>query len=94
MLRTTAAVLVALVAHARAPAAEPARAAVDFERHVVGLLGKSGCSAGACHGSFQGKGGLRLSLFGAEPENDYRALTRGGARGASTRPNRTGVSCC
>src|SRR5437870_1351112 len=68
----------ALLALAFAPA--PARAAepVDFERHVVGLLGKFGCSAGACHGSFQGKGGLRLSLFGSEPAKDYLALTRGG----------------
>lgn len=78
MFRTTAALLAVLIAHARAPAAEPARGAVDFERHVVGLLGKSGCSAGTCHGSFQGKGGLRLSLFGTDPENDYLALTRGG----------------
>src|SRR5437899_3298532 len=49
---------------------------VDFERHVAGLLGKLGCSAGACHGSFQGKGGFRLSLFGHNPERDYTALTR------------------
>jgi hypothetical protein len=34
-----------------------------------------GCNAGSCHGSFQGKGGFRLSLFGYEPERDY-ALTR------------------
>src|SRR3954451_1261738 len=49
---------------------------VDFERHVVSLLGKHGCSAGACHGSFQGRGGLRLSLFGHEPAQDFHALTR------------------
>src|SRR5207253_11381327 len=29
-----------------------------------------------CHGSFQGRGGFRLSLFGYEPEKDYAALTR------------------
>jgi hypothetical protein len=51
---------------------------VDFERHVAPLLGRSGCSTGACHGSFQGKGGLRLALFGAAPEKDYLALTRDG----------------
>src|SRR2546423_15660761 len=50
---------------------------VDFERHVAALLGKHGCSAGACHGSFQGKGGLRLSLFGHDPALDFEALTRG-----------------
>lgn len=52
--------------------------AVQFERHVAALLGKAGCSAGSCHGSFQGKGGLRLSLFGYSPELDHRALTRDG----------------
>src|SRR5262249_23924831 len=31
---------------------------------------------GSCHGSFQGKGGFRLSLFGYEPEKDFLALTR------------------
>ncbi len=50
--------------------------AVDFERHVMGLFGRMGCNAGSCHGSFQGKGGFRLSLFGYEPERDYYALTR------------------
>src|SRR5947209_1772017 len=49
---------------------------IDFERHVMGLLGKMGCNAGSCHGSFQGKGGFRLSLFGYDPDMDYAALTR------------------
>src|SRR5204862_3290241 len=51
---------------------------VDFERHVMGLFGRTGCNAGSCHGSFQGKGGLRLSLFGYDLEKDYYALTREG----------------
>jgi hypothetical protein len=51
---------------------------VNFERHVASLLGKLGCSAGTCHGSFQGKGGLALSLFGYAPEKDYQALVRDG----------------
>jgi hypothetical protein len=49
---------------------------VDFERHIMGLFGRMGCNSGSCHGSFQGKGGFRLSLFGYEPEKDYRALAR------------------
>ncbi len=49
---------------------------VDFERHVMGLFGRLGCNSGSCHGSFQGKGGFRLSLFGYDPEKDYAALTR------------------
>src|SRR6476619_383774 len=48
----------------------------DFERHVMGLFSKAGCNNGSCHGSFQGKGGFRLSLFGYDPAKDYAALTR------------------
>ncbi len=50
--------------------------AVDFERHVMGLFGKAGCNNGSCHGSFQGKNGFRLSLFGFDPDKDFAALTR------------------
>jgi hypothetical protein len=49
---------------------------VDFERHVMGVFGRMGCNSGSCHGSFQGKGGFRLSLFGYDPAKDYDALTR------------------
>src|SRR5262245_14212928 len=49
---------------------------VNFERHVASLLGKMGCNAGACHGSFQGKGGFRLRLFRNSPQQDYDAITR------------------
>src|SRR5579885_3474398 len=49
---------------------------VDFERHIMGVFGRSGCNSGSCHGSFQGKGGFRLSLFGYDPDKDYFALTR------------------
>ena len=60
------------------PRSEPAviPGKVDFERHLMGLFGKMGCNGGSCHGSFQGKGGFRLSLFGYDPEKDYAALTR------------------
>lgn len=49
---------------------------VDFLRDVVPALTKSGCNAGACHDSFQGRGGLRLSLLGFDPAADYRALVQ------------------
>lgn len=54
----------------------PPQPKVDFERHLMGLFGRMGCNSGSCHGSFQGRGGLRLSLFGYDPEKDYLALTR------------------
>jgi Protein of unknown function (DUF1549)/Protein of unknown function (DUF1553) len=49
---------------------------VDFDRHVASLFGRLGCNAGACHGSFQGRGGLNLTLFGHDPARDYATLTR------------------
>jgi hypothetical protein len=49
---------------------------VDFERHVMGLFSKLGCNSGSCHGSFQGKNGFRLSLFGYDPDKDFVSLTR------------------
>jgi hypothetical protein len=49
--------------------------AVSFQRHVVPLLGRLGCSGRACHGSFQGRGGFRLSLFGYDFQKDHEALT-------------------
>jgi hypothetical protein len=64
---------------------------VDFERHVASLLGTMGCNSGACHGSFQGKGGFRLSLFGYAPDQDFLALTREGQgrRVDTTDPDRS-----
>jgi hypothetical protein len=49
---------------------------VNFLRDVMPLLSSQGCSAIQCHGSAAGKGGLRLSMFGAEPDADYEALTK------------------
>ena len=49
---------------------------VDFEKHIVGLFGRSGCNLGSCHGSFQGKNGFRLSLFGYEAEKDGISVSR------------------
>lgn len=46
----------------------------DFQRHVVPLLGRLGCNGRACHGSFQGRGGFQLSLFGYDFKADHEAL--------------------
>src|SRR5580698_5818214 len=48
----------------------------SFRRHVIPLLARVGCSARECHGSFQGRGGFQLSLFGSEWEQDFTALTQ------------------
>jgi len=46
----------------------------DFQKHVVPLLGRLGCNSAKCHGSFQGRGGFRLSLFGFDFQADHVAL--------------------
>ncbi len=46
----------------------------DFQRHVSPLLGKLGCNGRSCHGSFQGRGDFRLSLFGYDFVADHEAL--------------------
>jgi hypothetical protein len=47
----------------------------NFQQHIVPLLGRLGCNGRSCHGSFQGRGGLRLSLFGYDFRMDHQALT-------------------
>jgi hypothetical protein len=37
-------------------------------------MGRLGCNGRACHGSFQGRGGLQLSLFGYDFKADHEAL--------------------
>src|SRR6188508_3321952 len=46
----------------------------SFQRHVIPLLGRLGCNGRACHGSFQGQGGFRLSLFGYDFAVDHQSL--------------------
>jgi len=49
----------------------------SLQRHVLPLLGRLGCNGRACHGSFQGQGGFRLSLFGYDFAADHAALVGG-----------------
>ncbi|TWU42756.1 DUF1549 and DUF1553 domain-containing protein [Novipirellula artificiosorum] len=46
----------------------------DFQKHIVPLIGRLGCNGRACHGSFQGRGGFQLSLFGYDFRADHEAL--------------------
>lgn len=76
------------------PAAEPAAPAAaryvteaaaaaevpDFQRHVLPLMGRVGCNTRSCHGSFQGQGGLRLSLFGYDFAADRDTLLKADSR--------------
>ncbi|HSI36960.1 MAG TPA: DUF1549 and DUF1553 domain-containing protein [Tepidisphaeraceae bacterium] len=49
----------------------------SFQRHVIPVLSQLGCNGRSCHGSFQGQGDLRLSLFGYDFAADHAALTGG-----------------
>ena len=51
-------------------------AAAYFTQDVMPLLDSAGCSSTKCHGAAVGKGGFKLSMFGAEPELDHEFLTR------------------
>jgi hypothetical protein len=53
-----------------------AQPAIGFKEHVMPILTKAGCNAGACHASQYGKGGFKLSVFSFAPEDDYRAIVR------------------
>lgn len=80
MIRTLIALAVCVLLHSPAPAVDLPGGAkvenVDFERHVMGLMSKVGCNLGSCHGSFQGKNGFRVSLFGYDPEYDHKSIAR------------------
>ncbi len=47
-----------------------------FRHEVMPLFSRMGCNAGACHGSGNGKGNLKLSLRGENPAADLAALTQ------------------
>lgn len=47
---------------------------ISFDSEIIPVLTKSGCNSGACHGAAAGRGGLRLSLWGNDPDSDYESL--------------------
>jgi hypothetical protein len=49
---------------------------VSYTREVLPVLTRAGCNQGACHGSSQGRGGFRLSLFGFDPGFDYAQIVQ------------------
>ena len=48
---------------------------VSFRRELMPALSTAGCSDIRCHGAPSGKNGFRLSLWGFDPQLDYRQLT-------------------
>ncbi len=48
----------------------------DFAEDIEPILTRSGCNTGGCHGRADGQNGFHLSLFGYDPEGDFRSMTR------------------
>jgi hypothetical protein len=59
-------------------AASPSSIRFNFENDIVPILSKFGCNTSGCHGKAEGQNGFRLSVFGSDPELDFRALTMEG----------------
>ncbi len=55
------------------PAQEPL---LSYRHEVMPVLSRAGCNMGACHGYSLGKNGFKLSLRGADPEQDFPAISR------------------
>jgi hypothetical protein len=49
-----------------------------FAREIEGVLAKRGCNESTCHGGVKGRGGLRLSIYGIHPREDYKWIVEGG----------------
>ncbi|MEE2639008.1 MAG: DUF1549 domain-containing protein [Planctomycetota bacterium] len=47
---------------------------VDFATDIMPLFSRFGCNAAECHGSATGRGDFKLSLFGGDPDLDFRAV--------------------
>lgn len=50
----------------------------NFETDIVPILSKFGCNTSGCHGKAEGQNGFKLSVFGSDPEFDYRAIAMEG----------------
>lgn len=73
-LTLAAAALLAAIGGDPPPATAPPADAPDFQREVLPLLQRQGCASAYCHGSATGQAGFKLSLFGGDPDADWRAL--------------------
>ena len=47
---------------------------LSFVKDVVPIFTMAGCAGSNCHGSIRGQNGFKLSLFGYEPDLDYKAI--------------------
>lgn len=52
---------------------------LSFINDIVPIFTRADCANSNCHGSVRGQKGLKLSLFGSDPELDYEAITKNSA---------------
>jgi len=57
---------------------DAAKQRFNFETDIVPILNKFGCNTSGCHGKAEGQNGFKLSVFGSDPEADFRALVMEG----------------
>ncbi len=74
ILKIAVAIGVTILVHGASPFGCFGQETIDFRTQIMPVLTKHGCNAGACHGSAAGRGGLRLSLYGSRPVDDYHAI--------------------
>jgi hypothetical protein len=75
------AAIVVLLSPARLPAETNrggARRSLNFENDIIPILDRYGCNSSGCHGKAEGQNGFKLSVFGFDPQADYRALVMEG----------------
>ncbi|MEX0819779.1 MAG: DUF1549 domain-containing protein [Pirellulaceae bacterium] len=70
--------VIAAIAATHASAGELPQRGYNFENDIVPILSKFGCNSSGCHGKAEGQNGFKLSVFGFDPEQDYRAFTMEG----------------
>lgn len=63
----------------------------DFAADIAPIFSKHGCNNSNCHGALNGQKGFKLSLFGYDPDADYRAIVEesGGRRIDRTNPEKS-----
>ena len=76
MLATLSAACFGFLSDAPVGSNSHVESAPSFRNDVLPVFSKLGCNSGACHGAIAGKGGLRLSLRGFDPETDAFNVTR------------------
>lgn len=53
---------------------KPAEVSINFSQDLLSIFTQRSCNSPSCHGAIAGQNGFKLSLFGYDPEADYRMI--------------------